>query len=343
MKTKRDIIYLFLDKLGINALFRFLNRHQAIILWYHGVADDDFTLLKGYDERHIPQSLFRKQLKFLRSRGYTFVTMTELMDALQKKKSIKKFVVLTFDDGFRNIVENAYPIMREEGGKGCFFLVSQLIGNNQLLWTDHVEAVLRNHKGKDFQFVFNGEAVSYDISSKEKLELAMRDVKKRLRTLSDRERKEHMQQFVIRDMSLVSKEFFFAGWDQIRRMDRSVLEVGSHTRNHPNCAQLTSTEEFKEELMHSKTDIEKNVGYEIKHFCYPAGSFNDEVIDYVRQFGYQSATTIIPGFNNAKTPPFMLRRISVDEDFGYFKASISGSLYFLSGVKQRLKGRTNDY
>ena len=56
----RRLIYLFLDIFGINALFRFINRNEVIILWYHGVCDDDFTLLKGFDERHISKALFKR-------------------------------------------------------------------------------------------------------------------------------------------------------------------------------------------------------------------------------------------------------------------------------------------
>jgi len=42
-----------LDVCGINALFRFLNRNKGVILWYHGVCQDGFRLLDGYDPRQV--------------------------------------------------------------------------------------------------------------------------------------------------------------------------------------------------------------------------------------------------------------------------------------------------
>ena len=335
----RKIVYFFLDILGINALFRFINRHEAIILWYHGVCADDFTLLKGYDERHIPQALFRKQLKFLKSCGYTFATMTELMDTFAQGKNAEKFVVLTFDDGFRNIVDNAYPVMQKLGAKGCFYLVAGLIGTDQLLWTDHIEMFLRSSRESEFKFIFQGKPITYTINTKDLLEAAMRDIKKKLRTISDKERKEHLRQFVLESVVSVPKEFLFASWEQIKKLDKNVLEVGCHTQNHPNCEMLDSDEEFREELLNSKRAIENKVGYDVKHFCYPAGSFNAEVIRHVKEYGYQSAATIIPGFNNKNTDPYVLKRISIEEDFIFFKAITSGSYFFISRLVQRLKGR----
>ena len=66
MKYSTILLTLF-DKLGINAIFRFFYKNKAMILWYHGICDDDFTLLKGYDERHIPKSMFKKHIIFLKS------------------------------------------------------------------------------------------------------------------------------------------------------------------------------------------------------------------------------------------------------------------------------------
>ncbi len=337
LRSKRSIFYFLVDILGINALFRFINRRAAIVLWYHGVCDDDFTLLKGYDERHIPRALFKKQLEFLKKTGHRFATMTEMTDLLTRKTVDGRVVVLTFDDGFRNIVQNAYPVMLELGARGCFYVVSGLIGQQKPLWTDHIEMVLRNLKETDFSFYFKGEVISYPIDRKDLLEKAMKDIKGKLRMLPDQERKEHLKQFDNRP-ALDVEEFYFSTWEQLRHLDRSVLEIGSHTKNHPNCENLSSEEEFKEELWGSKEEIEKHIGYEVTNFCYPAGSFNDEVIKQVKRYGYKSATTIIPGYNFFGDDLYRLKRISVEEDLLLFKALISGSYFFLSRLYRILKG-----
>ncbi len=103
----RRLFLTILEISGINALFRAINQSKAMILCYHGICDDDFKLLQGYDERHIPKSVFRKQLIYLKCKGYNFVSLSTLVDRLKAKRKVEKMVVLTFDDGFRNIVNNA--------------------------------------------------------------------------------------------------------------------------------------------------------------------------------------------------------------------------------------------
>ena len=71
MKNKELLLWL-LNYTGINALFRFLNRNKAIILWYHGVSSDDFELLTGYDERHkLPYEFnLKKAKKYMQLAGH---------------------------------------------------------------------------------------------------------------------------------------------------------------------------------------------------------------------------------------------------------------------------------
>jgi len=334
MKLYQKCLLKLIDICGVNILFRFLNRNNAIILWYHGICDDTFTLLSGYDERHIQKSNFRKQLIFLKKKGYNFLTMSELIDLLKSKKKIKKMVVLTFDDGYKNIVTNAYPIMKEFNAKGCFYLVSGLIDSNELLWTDYVETVIRNSGIGKFEFIFEGKKIYYTLEDKKSYEDTILDIKKKLRTLPDTERVNHLKQFNDKEATVFPNEFIFAKWKDIQSLDKRILEIGSHTKNHPNLTKLSSSEEFETEIKSSKAEIEKMVGYEIKHFCYPAGEYNNDIIKNVKECGYKSAVTIIHGFNDERTDLFHLKRTEITENFLEFKSKVSGSFIAMYTIKQ---------
>lgn len=323
------LIVWLLDKLGVNALFRVLNRHKAVILWYHGICDDNFDLLKDYDERHISTSSFRKQMEFLKRKGYSIITMTELVNTIKNNGNFHKAVVLTFDDGFRNVIENAYPIMQEYNAKGCFYLVSDLIGTDSPLWTDFVETVIRSQEQGSYQFDFKGEKYTYMLTDKKSYEYAMKDIKSKLRSISNTERLEHLKQFGGVKTESIPKEFFLADWEEIIELNANVLEIGSHTRSHPNCAKLTSEEELHNEIYLSKEDIEDKTGKKVEHFCYPAGSYNDRVIDEVMASGYQSAVTIDYGFNSDNTGLYRLKRVEASPSLLEFKARVSGSISFI--------------
>lgn len=328
---------MLLNSLGINAVFRLINRNKSIILLYHGVCDDGFDLLKGYDERYISKSVFRQQLQYLQRKGYSFVSLTELADIINNKGKSGKKVVLTFDDGFRNVIENAYPVMREYYAKGCFYLVSDLIGTSQLLWTDRIETVVRSQKKGPYTFIFKGENITYVLTDRKSYEYAMRDIKAKLRTISNTERLEHLKQFNDITACTILEEFHLSSWEEIKKLDPGVMEIGSHTRTHPNCTSITSDKELEEEIYRSKNDIEANAGRQVRHFCYPAGSYDERVIEKVKTSGYQSGVTIRYGFNDKNTDLFTLKRIEGISSLLQFKAFTSGSyhiLYRLGSLKR---------
>lgn len=333
-KYSTKILLTLFDKLGINAIFRSLYKNKAIILWYHGICDDDFQLLRGYDERHIPKSAFREQVIFLKRKGYIFSTMSELMDMINNRKKIGKLTVLTFDDGFRNVVENAYPIMKELNAKGCFYLVSSLIGGDKLLWTDYIETIVRNTKKGELQFIFKGEKINYTLDNKESYENTMLDIKDKLRSIPDKKRIEHLKQFKNKKIDDIPREFLFANWKQIQNLDRRILEIGGHSKTHPDLPTLYSNEDLKEEIKESKVDIEKKINYEIIHFNYPAGEYNKQIIERIKKDGYKSAVTTLHGFNDENTNPYRLKRIEPTTDFLLFKSSISGSFLNLFRIKE---------
>ena len=89
-------------------------RDGVRIVHYHYVFDDEL-------ER------FVHQLEFL-SREFVPTSMSDAVDRLQSGRTNGDEIVVTFDDGFRNQLDNAAPILREKGFSACFFLVTSFLG-----------------------------------------------------------------------------------------------------------------------------------------------------------------------------------------------------------------------
>ncbi|UCD13529.1 MAG: polysaccharide deacetylase family protein, partial [Thermoplasmatales archaeon] len=118
-----------------------------------------------------------------------------------------------------------------------------------------------------------------------------------------------------------------------------ILEIGSHSKTHPDLTNLNSNEEFKKEIKDPKVEIEKMINHEVTHFNYPAGAHNNEVIERVKKYGYKSAVTTIHGFNDENTDLYHLKRIEAPEDFLLFKSSISGSFLTMYHIKDFLRSK----
>ena len=89
-------------------------RSGVRIVHYHYVFDDEL-------ER------FAQQLDFL-SREFIPTSLSDAVDRLQSGRANGDEVVVTFDDGFRNQLDNAAPLLRERGFSACFFLVTDFVG-----------------------------------------------------------------------------------------------------------------------------------------------------------------------------------------------------------------------
>jgi peptidoglycan/xylan/chitin deacetylase (PgdA/CDA1 family) len=110
---------------------------------YHYVSAPPGNSDRYRHDLSVGPDLFRAQLVTLREQGYTSITLSQLLYALQQGAPLpEKPVVLTFDDGYRDNYDYAFPIMKEEGFVGTFFVVTQLVEQRNadyMTWEQVVE------------------------------------------------------------------------------------------------------------------------------------------------------------------------------------------------------------
>lgn len=108
------------------------------ILMYHYVSDPPADADIYRTDLSVSPAELRRQLTYLRDNGYTTITLYDLARALANRQALPpKPVILTFDDGYRDNYTNAFPLLREFGMRGVFFLVTDFIdsGNpNYMTW-----------------------------------------------------------------------------------------------------------------------------------------------------------------------------------------------------------------
>lgn len=106
------------------------------VLMYHHVESADIAKENKRTSLNVPPDTFRKQMEYLKSKGYTAITPTDLVNFFDGGMSIpKKSVLITFDDGYVDNGDNAYPILRELGLKATIYIATGLMENfNYLSW-----------------------------------------------------------------------------------------------------------------------------------------------------------------------------------------------------------------
>ena len=326
-----------IDILGVNRLVQSLGWNDGWLLLYgHGVSRAGFEL--NVTGNHIPVDVFGAHLAHLISLGYRFIGMSEGLERLKRGLSMRGLATLTLDDGFANVVEQAYPVMASLKAKGCIYVVAGCVESNDLLWTDKVALVCWESRGcgaRTFKFPAGDEA--FDLRDKASTITSIARIKTRLRQMPESLRRVYFEQFedIFRGIppERIPQDYRLATWEQLRQLDPNILEVGNHSLSHPNLTNVDIPEQLKQEIVDSKLLIEAALGRRVRHFCYPAGAYDASIIKVVQAAGHESAVSTISGVNSAMLSGFELRRCEMHESPSIFRAKVSGVSDFVHSVR----------
>ncbi|MDR3565778.1 MAG: polysaccharide deacetylase family protein [Negativicutes bacterium] len=140
--------------LGLGGYYSFMGSSTGVpVLNYHKVLDGaDTPLALGTGE-------FEEQMAYLHDQGFHAITPDQLIDYIEKGKPLPdKPVLITFDDGYQDFYDNAYPILKKYGLTATVFLISDVVGHDPgyLKW-DEIEEMRQKGKG----IVFGSHTLSH--------------------------------------------------------------------------------------------------------------------------------------------------------------------------------------
>jgi peptidoglycan/xylan/chitin deacetylase (PgdA/CDA1 family) len=122
------------------------------ILMYHRISDDAETGVHPYYRTSTSPQQFASQMKYLHENGYRTASLPEIVSQLQGKAAVvDNRVVITFDDGYRDFYQHAFPVLSQYGFSATVFLPTayigdhpvQFMGKDCLTWAEVRE--LNNH------------------------------------------------------------------------------------------------------------------------------------------------------------------------------------------------------
>ncbi len=235
--------------------------------------------------------------------------------------SRKPVCALTFDDGWCDFFEYAYPILKKHEAPATVFLPTDFIGTGRWFWTDRVGILLdRMDQYRDsmkcaslFPDPLLSEAVRMPGTHETRLE--------RIIALLKSYKIEKIE-WVISEVSAALGEDpaptdrAFLSWEEVQEMSGSgLVSFGSHTAGHPLLTTLTE-EEAENELRKSMDVLiaHKVADANFISFSYPNGSFSERLSEMVREAGYHLAVTTRNGWHHQGANPYTIRRIPVHQD-----------------------------
>ncbi len=261
---------------------------EPLILGYHRVLPDDVTIpTRGVPSMGIRVSTLRRHLEFI-ARRFEFVSLDE-MGARVEAGAASGLAALTFDDGYKDFAENAFPLLQSMGIPAAVFVVTTLLEEGGGFLHDRVYSALdraiRSGGSKRVLALLAGEgpplaALPDQAFAATRLLLQAYDRQALTRLSAALEDEFGRGETSPRSLS----------WDDLIRMSRLGLTVGSHTRTHALLPRETPARVI-EETVTSRAEIEARLGVPVSHFVYPDGCFDRAAVQAVAAAGYRFAYT----------------------------------------------------
>ena len=271
----------------------------------------------------VEKDTFDIQMKYLKE-NFQVLPIKELVDGLSKQKSNgRPQCAITFDDGWKDNFDHAFPILCKYKLPATIFLSTDYIDSFKWFWYDRLIFLLEHllsrddmdilirHLSEEFSFDMYGyygnmgNSVSFFDSIIEKVKEFSPHVRDRLI--------ERLCSLLRVDIPEDSRNRRFLNWEEVRHMHCEGISFGSHGATHELFSHMTN-QEIEKELKESKEEIETHLGERIEGFCYPDGNYNSEVITALKRHGFCYACVTEPGFNGSETDIYRLKRIAIHED-----------------------------
>lgn len=276
----------------------------ARILCYHRINNDRDPFFPA-----ISTELFEQEMRFV-SRHYKVVPLSELLTHLQEG-SPGIVVAITFDDGYRDNYQNAFPILQRYRLPATVFLTTGAIDSGEPLWFEQLTQALKTTAQEFIDLEIDIPRRFWTRTKAERIE-SNQQIFQLLRFLPDRERTDWLPK-ILCQLGISGegeRNHKMLTWDQIRTMKAGGVGFGGHTVTHPFLSTLTY-EQAAWEMQECKRRIEEELQFPVEHFAYPNGrdedlsEWNKELLSSA---GYRAAVTTKWGVNYQWTDRLELRR-----------------------------------
>jgi peptidoglycan/xylan/chitin deacetylase (PgdA/CDA1 family) len=252
------------------------------IVYYHNVhrPEDDVSWCRE-PSLTMPFQMFRAHLESLRRR-FDLVDLEDVAAAPGRGR-----LALTFDDGYRGVYDNAFPLLREWGIPATIFLVTDRIGSSEPLWWDKLLRAVEWLRGG----IISGEGLQTLLPAWRRLLLEapleqLLDAYKQSGT-ADREAVDSFLHWLT-PPKVASTDRIFLDGAEIRELQRAGFTFGAHTRTHPLLTWLDD-QRLQDELVGSRDAVLSLTGKRECWFSYPDGTFGSREENAVTEAGFSGA------------------------------------------------------
>jgi peptidoglycan/xylan/chitin deacetylase (PgdA/CDA1 family) len=249
-----------------------------------------------------------RQLRFLR-RSTNVVDLRQALTSLATGRPLPaRAVAITFDDGYRDQLELASPMLERLGLPATFFLIPGVLSRTVRPWWELIAWAFTRATRE----VIAWEGTTVALRTPAERRAGLLAVIERLKRHPGAAREAAIEELTstLAPAGDPSDDQMFLDWDGARRLVRGRLTVASHTFHHGILSQEDEPAQ-RRDLLLSRQQLERELGVPVDLLAYPNGRLGDydqTTMAAARQAGYTHAITTMPGWNRPSTPPYEILR-----------------------------------
>jgi peptidoglycan/xylan/chitin deacetylase (PgdA/CDA1 family) len=321
---KKTVIRAGLETLyfsGAHALMRPFVGGIGAILTLHHVRPGRRDAFQPNQLLEITPRFLGKVVRKLRRRQLDLVSLDEMHRRLSEGDFKRRFVCVTIDDGYRDTLEFAYPILKAHDVPFAVYIPTSFPDRIGELWWLALEAVVaRNHR---ITLLIDDRERGFECATLEEKHHVFDQLYQWVRSF----RTEDELRRVVRDLSVRYQvdiaafcEDLCMSWEELGRLAADPLvTIGAHTVNHVMLAK-TPERQARAEMAMSRSVIEASLGLRPDHLCYPVGdatAAGPREFRIAAELGFKTAVTTRAGvlFPEHGAHLTALPRISLNGEF----------------------------
>ena len=282
----------------------------------------------------VSPGFFAAVVRRLKRSGLDIVSLDEMYRRLVQRDFKRRFVCLTFDDGYRDNLQWAYPILKKHEVPFALYVPTSFPDRIGEIWWVALERVIANNDR--IGLYVDGKERRFDCASLDEKRNIYEQLYWWLRSLeTEEELRTVVRDLAARygvDMKALCDELCMS-WEDIAELSRDPLvTIGAHTVNH-YMLKKTPDRVVRAEMEMSRAVIESAIGIRPEHFSYPVGdpsSAGPREFAIAAEVGFKTAVTTQPGvlFQEHRSHLMALPRISLNGEFQqlrYLRVLMSGT------------------
>ena len=323
----------------LSHVVRRLSKCRGVIFTLHRVLPDDPADFAPNAILQVKPDFLEFVIRRVRQLGLETVSLDEAVRRIESDQPERPFAVFTFDDGYRDNLRHALPVMRRNKCPFTLYVPTALVDGVGEVWWQALEDIIAVQSA--VAVTYGGETDYLPTGTLSEKHEAFDIIYQRMRAMPEPDRVDLIRALAGQyDLDLAAHcRQLIMDWSELRSFAAEPLcTLGAHTVHHYELAKLPP-DEARNEMAQSARVLKAQFGKLPEHLSFPIGarvSAGQREFDMARELGFRSAVTTRPGgvYARDRNALHSLPRISLNGSFQarrYVDVYATGAVFSLIG------------